>query len=97
VRSALVAVHLDHLAAQAARAAKAAEAAKAAPPPAAPIADERVRIRFEGMRPLSVKLDVGMMTGVANGLLQPRPDFLLPRVAVPADDGIERLRPLARR
>ncbi len=97
MRSALVASHLDELAEQVARAARAAEAAKAAPPPAAPIADERVRIRFEGMRPLSIRLDVGMMTGVANGLLKPPPDFLVPRVAAPADDGVERLRPLAQR
>ena len=38
-----------------------------------------------------------MMTGVANGLLVPRADFLMPRVAAPADDGIERLRPVAQR
>jgi hypothetical protein len=40
---------------------------------------------------------VGLLTGVADGLLNPRPDFLLPRVAAPKDDGVERLRPLAQR
>ena len=73
VRSALVASHLDR------RAERAARAAKAAPPPAARIARERVRISFDGIQPPPVRLDVGIMTAVADDLLVPPANFLLPR------------------
>lgn len=83
VRSALVAAHLPKPA--------------VAPRPPARAGSDPVRIQFDAGRPLPVSLDVGMMAAVANDLLEPRPDFLVPRVARPQDDGIERLRPLARR
>jgi hypothetical protein len=85
VRSALVSGHLP------------ARAFPAAQRPLHPIGGNEVRIRFETARPQPISLDVGLLTGVADGLLMPRPDFLMPHVAAPADDGIERLRPLAQR